>query len=870
MSNQLMTAHAVMEAGGSYNLHANVQAVGGNLALPLLEQVVDKIIIDNKTQPVVIADYGSSQGKNSFAPLRTAIRALRRRVGSERPIVVAHVDQPANDFNTLFSALDRDPDRYTSDEPNIFPSAIGRSFYEQVFPADHVHLGWSAYAAMWLSRIPTFISGHFRGDRGTAAECEAFRQQATQDWEHFLSLRAKELRPGGRLLLVMVGMNEEGSTGSEALMDEANEVLANMVSEGVIRTEERARMVVGTSPRRMRDLLAPFGRDGQFQALTVESCQLQTLKDPTWAAFELDGNKEAMAIKRAKIFRATFAPSLACGLSDPTASGRFADLLEKALIERLTNKSVPFDTFVQTMVLAKRDGKLDDIEPKASDTGISQKKESALTLGAALHSRALANPGSTALCCGDGKMSFGELDQSSTRLAGWLLEQGLRPGDRVAIHCCNSIEGVQLFFAMFKAGLIAVPINFRLKAPEVAWILEHSQAAMCFSEAMLVPVAEQARSGSSSLPCVLTHLPELAGHQSPSFLPEVGSDRPAAILYTSGSTARPRGVTHTHRTLLAAAQLVADNLLESDDVVLVMTQMIHAAGLGGALLPAICRGAPAVLLPTFEPGAFLDTVERFRCPYTIGLPALLQSIVEEQGCRPRDTSSLRTVLASGDSVPPKLQQRFAQLLGVPLQEAIGMTETFPIALNPKHAIRPGSLGTAMPGIQIGIVDTDGRRLEDGEIGEMVVQSPVNCLGYWNDPAATHALLDDGWLHTGDLATRDAAGYLWFMGRQKEIIVHAGSNVSPQEVEEVLYQHPSIFEAGVVGVPDPACGERIVAFVSLRNGKAPGEQALREFVRKHLADYKVPGKIFFIHELPKGATGKVHRLALKAMLDERPR
>jgi long-chain acyl-CoA synthetase len=868
MSNERTTAHAVMEAGGNYNLHATVQAAGGDLALPLLEQVVQAIAPDDGNQPVVIADYGSSQGKNSFAPVRTAIRALRARIGPDRPIVVTHVDQPANDFNALFGALHQDPDRYTCDDPNVFPSVVGRSFYEQVFPANHVHLGWSAYAVMWLSRIPTFVSGHFRGDRGTATEVALFRQQAEKDWERFLSLRARELRPGGRLLLVAVGMNDDGKTGFETLMDEANAVLAEMVSEGAILSEERARMVVGSCPRRTRELLAPFRRDGHFQELTVESCELLALKDPTWATYEQDGNKEAMATKRAKIFRATFAPSLACGLSNPVRSGTFADHLESALRRRLMGKVVPFNQVVHTMVLAKRDGNSGVIRDRIAGDRTGLMKQSPATLGDLLHSRAQERLRVTSLFCGDRKMSYRELDQSTTRLAVWMLEQGLKPGDRVAIHWCNSIEVVQLFFAIFKAGLIAVPINPRLKATEVAWVLEHSQAVMCFSEPTLAPITEQAHSRCKSWRHIFTQLPALQTESSFP-LPQVESGQPAIIFYTSGSTARPKGVTHSHRTLLEAAGSLADDLLGKEDICFVMTQMAHVVGFGVDLLPALLNGLPAVLLPAFEPGAALDAIERFHCTFTLGLPVLLQLLVDEQARKPRDVTSLRTVLAAGDIVPLQLQKRFATVFGLLLYEGIGMTETYPIAFNSRTASRAGSLGLPRPGVELRIVDMDDSDVADGEVGELVVRSPANCLGYWNDPAATETLLRGGWLHTGDLAVRDADGFFWFKGRKKEIIVRGGSNISPQEVEEALVQHHAVFEAGVIGDPDPIYGERVVAFVSLRNGKSPGEHELRKLARKSLADYKVPERIFFIHELPKTATGKVHRFALKTMLCEMP-
>ncbi len=219
-----------------------------------------------------------------------------------------------------------------------------------------------------------------------------------------------------------------------------------------------------------------------------------------------------------------------------------------------------------------------------------------------------------------------------------------------------------------------------------------------------------------------------------------------------------------------------------------------------------------MILPAFRPSDLLDAIERFRCTYIAGLPALMQFVVEEQARKPRDVSSLRTVVAGGDSVPVALQERFASLFPVRLQEGIGMSETFPMTVNPKRAIRPGSLGIPVNGVELRIVDAKGKVLTDGETGEIIVQSPANCIGYWNDPAATAALLSEGWLHTGDLGSCDSDGYFWFEGRKKQIIVHGGSNISPQEVEEALYQHPAVLEAGVIGVPDPIYGERVVAFV----------------------------------------------------------
>ena len=353
MTSQSTTTHGVMESGGSYNLHARNPAAGGNLALPLLEQAVRNVALGSGDQPVVIADYGSSQGKNSLAPMRAAIRGLRTRVGPHRPILVVHIDQAANDFNTLFDVLHTDPERYSADDPNVFPSAIGRSFYESVFPKEHVDLGWSSYAAVWLSRIPMPIPGHFMPLASTGGVREVFERQAADDWTLFLSLRASELRPGGRLVVVLPGLNDDGSFGLEPLLRHANEALGEIVAEGVIAAEERARMVIGSYPRRKRELLAPFSQDGQFRGLTVEHCELSQRHDPAWADYQRDPNREVLVGRHAAFFRAIFVPSLASAITDAGKHKAFADLLEQKLRQRLAEQPIPFHSLVQTMVLAK-------------------------------------------------------------------------------------------------------------------------------------------------------------------------------------------------------------------------------------------------------------------------------------------------------------------------------------------------------------------------------------------------------------------------------------------------------------------------------------------------------------------------------------
>jgi long-chain acyl-CoA synthetase len=488
-----------------------------------------------------------------------------------------------------------------------------------------------------------------------------------------------------------------------------------------------------------------------------------------------------------------------------------------------------------------------------------------MTVDNALHRHAEQQPGKTAVLTAERGITYGELDASVSCLAHHFVERGLRPGDRVAVHWSNSIETVQLLLAAFRAGLVAVPVNLRLKPAEVAYIFEHSAARICFSEPALAAVAEEARRGNG--PEIVSQLPPLTTVPAP--LPDVDPTQPAVILYTSGTTARPKGVVHTHRSLFDTALLTVSLPVVSGDTLLAMTQLTHASGLYIVLLPALHLGATAVLLRTFDPAAALDLIEQFNCTFAWALPAMLQFVVEEQVRHPRDVSSLRRMFVGGDTAPVMLQQRFLELFGVQLREGYGLTETCPVTFNPSAAVRTGSIGPSASKVAIRLINLHGRDVQVGETGEILVRSPANCVGYWNDPAATKGLFDDGWLHSGDLAARDEDGYYWFKGRLKQIIIRGGSNISPQEVEEALYRHPAVLEAGVIGTPHPVYGEVPVAFVVLRAGQSLKEDQLRTHARELLADYKVPERILLLAELPKGLTGKVDRRSLRDILIAQP-
>jgi long-chain acyl-CoA synthetase len=476
-----------------------------------------------------------------------------------------------------------------------------------------------------------------------------------------------------------------------------------------------------------------------------------------------------------------------------------------------------------------------------------------------LHRHAQQKPDQAAFICGDATISWGVLDETSTGLAHWFVDQGLKPGDRVAVCSLNSIELMQVYLGLFKAGLIAVPINTRLKPEEVRYILDHAGACMAFCESCFTPLLEQA---GVAFP-VFSALPETPAERCD--LPDIGPDSLAMIVYTSGTTARPKGVAHTHGSLsetgLDGSRLTPDI---SDHVRLLFLPLMHISGVW-LVSAALREGTPVILLPRFEPGAALDAIAQFGCTTTGGLPTMLLMMVEEQIARPRQVSTLRSVIGGGDVVSPTLQHRFRQVFSLDLHEIYAMTELCPMTANRPGAFREGSVGVPLEDVELRVVDLDGRDVPAGETGEIIARGPGRCAGYWNDPEATRAAMGGGWLHTGDLGARDDDGFVWFKGRKKEVIIRAGSNISPQEVEEALYKHPAVLEVGVIGVPDPVTIERVAAFVVLREGHAASAEDLCAFARLHIADYKAPEEIHFRGSLPKNPVGKVQRRALKEML-----
>jgi len=484
-------------------------------------------------------------------------------------------------------------------------------------------------------------------------------------------------------------------------------------------------------------------------------------------------------------------------------------------------------------------------------------------IGDLLRGQAALTPDAPAFREGEVRLTYSQFDEETDRLARWLIAQGFATGDRIAIHWPNSIDTARLYFGIFKAGMIAVPVNSRMKQEETAYVLRQSGVRACFSAPALAEIAEAARANCPDLRWIRTALPSDCPDASTG-LPTPSEADTCVLLYTSGTTARPKGVIHTHRSLLSMIRSIAAAGYDAHERSVLMTPMLHASGLFAVVLPTIFVGGEVAILPAYDPATALDAVELYRCTAILSLPALLRLIVNEQERKPRDVSSVRRVLAGGDAVPLSLQEDVKRLFGVVTQEGYAMTECCPISFNDRE-VRTGSIGVPATGVVMRIVDAEGNDVPDGEIGEILVRSDSCCSGYWDDPAETEKLFLDGWMRSGDLGRRDSDGFFWFEGRLKQIIIRGGSNISPVEVEEALYRHPAVLEAGVVGSPDSIYGEVPVAFIALKPGVEASEREIVDHTRPLLADYKLPERIYFRAELPKGVSGKVDRRSLQESL-----
>ncbi|MCK6450644.1 MAG: long-chain fatty acid--CoA ligase [Alphaproteobacteria bacterium] len=451
------------------------------------------------------------------------------------------------------------------------------------------------------------------------------------------------------------------------------------------------------------------------------------------------------------------------------------------------------------------------------------------------------------------------------RCAGVLASSGVGVGDRVAYLGLNRPEMIELAFACARLGAMLVPLNWRLAPPEHAYILDNAAPRLIVMEAAL-------RAGLDSVLPAVKRIVLGAGLQA---WPD-GVDAPAAgnaespilIVYTSGTTGRPKGAVLTQDALLCnALNSVHAHDLASGDRVLTVLPMFHVGGLNIQTLPALHAGAEVVLHRRFDPAATLASIAADRPSLVVLVPATIAAMIEHPRWQATNLSSLRMVTTGSSIVPALLIQAFHER-GVPVIQVYGSTETAPIAVYLRAEQARAHMGsTGLPGLhcEAGIRAADGGEAAPGARGEILVRGRNVMREYWRDPAATAEALAGGWFHTGDIGHRDAEGFFYVDERKKDVIISGGENVYPAELEEVLLEDPEVAEAAVVARPHPRWGEEPVAVVVARPGAAPAPKAILQRFDGRLARFKHPRDVVFVERLPRNAMGKVLRHELRAML-----
>jgi long-chain acyl-CoA synthetase len=484
---------------------------------------------------------------------------------------------------------------------------------------------------------------------------------------------------------------------------------------------------------------------------------------------------------------------------------------------------------------------------------------------------ASASPNAIALICGETRLTYGELDAASAHVAGWLRERGIAEGDAVGIMLPNLTEFAIAYYAVLRAGGIVVPMNVLLKQREVAFYLSDPAARLVvawheFAEAAL---AGAQNAGAECLlvePGSLGLLP-VAGRPPAAVTPRAQGDT-AVILYTSGTTGTPKGAELTHGNLGRNVEVCGRTLLRigPDDVVLGALPLFHSFGQTCAMNASVAAAATLALVPRFSPKTVLETIERHRVTVFAGVPTMYAALLNYPYRHAEDVSSLRCCVSGGAALPVEVLRGFEQEFGCVILEGYGLSETSPVACfnHPDRERLPGSIGTPIEGIEMRVVDDERREVPPGELGEIAIRGHNVMKGYLNRPEATANAIDrDGWFYTGDLARVDAHGRYLIVDRKKELIIRGGYNVYPREIEEVLYEHPAVADAAVIGLAHPELGEEVGAAVVLKPDRAADAAELRAYLKVNVAAYKYPRHIWFVDQLPKGPTGKILKRAITA-------
>jgi long-chain acyl-CoA synthetase len=487
------------------------------------------------------------------------------------------------------------------------------------------------------------------------------------------------------------------------------------------------------------------------------------------------------------------------------------------------------------------------------------------SLDSVLEKVAAEHPGRPAVRMDDLVMSYSDLQDAAARAAALLSSLGVAAGDRVGVMLPNVPAFPIACYGALAAGAVVVPMNPLLKSREVAYYLGDSGAKVLFA---WHPAADEASKGAADAGAQVIRVDEpdlrtpLAGFAPVRARAQRADVDDAVILYTSGTTGRPKGAELTHANLVRNAALTTATLLGNGpaDVTMGCLPLFHVFGLTCGLNATIAGGGCLTLVPRFAPEKALEVIQRDRVTIFEGVPTMYAALLHHPGSARADVSSLRLCISGGAAMPVEILRAFEQKFGCVILEGYGLSETSPVAsFNHPHRVRkPGSIGTPVEGVEMRLVDDGGREAAAGQVGEIAIRGHNVMKGYWGKPEATAEAIPDGWFRTGDLAKVDEDGYFYIVDRKKDLIIRGGYNVYPREIEEVLYEHPAVAEVAVVGIPHDDLGEEVGAAVALKPGMSATPDELRAFVRERVAAYKYPRQVWLVPELPKGPTGKILR------------
>jgi long-chain acyl-CoA synthetase len=477
---------------------------------------------------------------------------------------------------------------------------------------------------------------------------------------------------------------------------------------------------------------------------------------------------------------------------------------------------------------------------------------------------------SPAVRLGEAALTYAELDDRSARLAALLRGKGLQPGDRVGVMLPNVLDFPVAYYGVLRAGGVVVPMNVLLKRREIAFYLEDSGAKLLL---YWHGFAADARAGAEDAGAEPIEVEPaafgatLAEHEPAPGLADTAEDDTAVILYTSGTTGKPKGAELTHQNLFRNADVSSRTTcgVQGGDIVLGALPLFHSFGQTVGMNASLKVGACLTLVPKFDPGEALETIDRDGVTHFYGVPTMFGALLHHPDRERYDTSTLCTCITGGASMPVEVLRGFEEAFGAVVLEGYGLSETSPVASSnhPDMERKPGSIGTPIEGVEMKVVDENDEEVPQGEVGEIVIRGHNIMKGYWERPDATAEAMRGGWFHSGDMARVDEEGYFFIVDRKKDLIIRGGYNVYPREVEEVLYEHPKIREAAVVGVPHDEWGEEIGAAVVLHEGEELSPEEVSAYVRERIAAYKYPRVVWFVEDLPKGPTGKILKREIKA-------